>query len=216
MSSFSTGLYGSTISGIVSNVNDAFSGKTSGIDVSSIVSQLMQVEDQPEVQLQNQQTTVNSQITALTGISTQLTALYDSENNLKDILGAFSQNSTGSSDAAIVSASADSSATAGTHSVIVSKLASTSSSYSGYISSGTSLAGQQIVVDYGPDSSNPLSTDTINIPSTATTLQQAASYINAGTRPPVSTIRPEWTRRSAWTVCRSTVPATRLRERFPA
>jgi flagellar hook-associated protein 2 len=180
MSSFSTGLYGSTISGIVSNVNDAFSGKTSGINVSSIVSELMQVEDQPEVQLQSQQTTVHSQITALTGISTQLTALYSSENSLKDILGAFSQNTTGSSDAAIVSASAGSSATAGTHSVTVSKLATISSSYSGYISSGTSLGGQQIVVGYGPDSSNPLSSDTINIPSTDTTLQQVASYINAG------------------------------------
>ena len=54
MSSFSTGLYGSTLSSIVSNVNDAFSGKTSGIDVSSVVSELMQVEDQPEVQMQNQ------------------------------------------------------------------------------------------------------------------------------------------------------------------
>ncbi len=180
MSSFSTGLYGSTISGIVSNVNDAFSGKTSGINVSTIVSELMQVEDQPEVQLQNQQTTVNSQISALTSISTQLTALYDSENSLKDIFGAFSQNTTGSSDAAIVSASAGSSATAGTHSVTVSKLATVSSSYSGHISSGTSLGGQQIVVEYGPDSSNPLSTDTINIPTSATTLQQSASYINAG------------------------------------
>jgi flagellar hook-associated protein 2 len=144
------------------------------------VSELMQVEDQPEVQLQSQQTTVHSQITALTGISTQLTALYSSENSLKDILGAFSQNTTGSSDAAIVSASAGSSATAGTHSVTVSKLATISSSYSGYISSGTSLGGQQIVVGYGPDSSNPFSSDTINIPSTDTTLQQVASYINAG------------------------------------
>ena len=180
MSSFSTGLYGSTISGIVSNVNDAFSGKTSGINVSSIVSELMQVEKQPEVQLQNQQSTVNSQVSALTNINTQLTALYDSENSLKDIFGAFSQNTTGSSDPAIVSASASSAAAAGTHSVIVSKLATTSSSYSGYISSGTSLGGQQITVRYGSDPANPLSTDTINIPSGDTTLQQAAGYINDG------------------------------------
>ena len=72
MSSFSTSLYGSTISSIVDNVNDAFSGKTSGIDVSTVVSELMQVERQPEVQLQNQQTTINSQVSALTSISTQL------------------------------------------------------------------------------------------------------------------------------------------------
>lgn len=180
MSSFSTGLYGSTISGIVSNVNDAFSGKTSGINVSSIVGELMQVERLPEVQLQNQQTAVNSQVSALTTISTQLTALYDSENNLKDLFGAFSQNATGSSDAAIVSASAGRNAAAGTHSIIVSRLATTSSSYSGYIPSGTSLAGQQIVVRYGSDPANPLSTDTIKIPSGDTTVQQAADSINSG------------------------------------
>jgi flagellar hook-associated protein 2 len=180
MSSFSTGLYGSTISNIVGNVNDAFSGKTDGIDVSTVVNELMQVERQPEVQLQNQQTTINSQVSALTSISSQLTALYTSVNTLKDFNGAFSQNTTGSTNSAIVSASADSTATAGTHTVVVSKLATTSSSYSGYIGSGTSLAGSQIVIQYGSDPNNPVKTDTINIPGTDTTLQQAASYINSG------------------------------------
>jgi flagellar hook-associated protein 2 len=180
MSSFSTGLYGSTISSIVKNVNDAFSGKTSGIDVSTVVSELMQIQRQPEVQLQNQQTTINSQVSALTSISTQLTALYTSVNSLKDIFGAFSQNTTGSSDSAIVSATADSTAAAGTHSITVSKLATTSSSYSGYIPSGTSLGGTQIVINYGSDPNKPVKTDTINIPSADATLQQAASYINSG------------------------------------
>src|SRR5580700_4029927 len=180
MSSFSTGLYGSTISSIVKNVNDAFSGKTSGIDVSTVVSELMQIQRQPEVQLQNQQTTINSQVSALTSISTQLTALYTSVNSLKDIFGAFSQNTTGSSDSAIVSATADSTAAAGTHSITVSKLATTSSSYSGYIPSGASLGGTQIVINYGSDPNKPVKTDTINIPSADTTLQQAASYINSG------------------------------------
>lgn len=180
MSSFSTSLYGSTISSIVGNVNDAFSGKTSGIDVSTVVSELMQIERQPETQMQDQQTTINSQVSALTTISTQLTTLYDSVNTLKDLDGAFSQNTTGSTDSAIVSASADSTAAAGTHTVVVSKLATTSSSYSGYIGSSTSLAGSQIVIQYGNDPDDPVSTDTINIPSTDTTLQQAASYINSG------------------------------------
>ena len=165
MSSFSTSLYGSTISSIVGNVNDAFSGKTSGIDVSTVVSELMQIERQPETQMQDQQTTINSQISALTTISTQLTTLYDSVNTLKDLDGAFSQNTTGSTDSAIVSASADSTAAAGTHTVVVSKLATTSSSYSGYIGSSTSLAGSQIVIQYGNDPDDPVSTDTINIPS---------------------------------------------------
>jgi flagellar hook-associated protein 2 len=180
MSSFSTSLYGSTISSIVGNVNDAFSGKTSGINVTTVVSELMQLERQPEIQLQNQQSAISSQISALNNISTQLTALYTSVNNLKDIFGAFSQNATGSSDSAVVSATADRTAAAGTHTVTVSRLATTSSSYSGYIASGTSLAGSQIVVKYGSDPNNPVNTDTINIPAADTTLQQAASYINSG------------------------------------
>ncbi len=180
MSSFSTGLYGSTVSSIVNNVNDAFSGKTSGIDVGSIVSELMQVERQPEAQLQSQQTTITSQISALSAISGQMTTLYDSVNALKDSFGALSQMTTGSSDAATVSATADSTALAGTHTIVVSKLATVSSSYSDYIPSTTSLAGTTITVKYGSDPNNPVKTDTINLPSTATTLQQAASAINSG------------------------------------
>ena len=178
MSSFSTGLYGSTISSIVGNVNNAFSGKSSGIDVSGIVSQLMQIERQPEAQIQQQQSLINSQLSALNGISTQLTALYSSVNELRDLQGAFSQKSTGSTDAAIVAASADTTAASGTHSITVSKLATISSSYSDYIPTGASLAGAQITVQYGSDPDSPLKTETINIPATATTLQLAAGAIN--------------------------------------
>ncbi|HUI83929.1 MAG TPA: flagellar filament capping protein FliD [Candidatus Binatia bacterium] len=180
MSSIGNSLYGSTLGDIVNNVNDAFSGKTSGIDVNSIVSELMQVERQPETQMQQEQSTISSQLSALTAISTQLTTLYNSVNSLKDFNGAFSQKTTGSSDSAVVSASADQTAAAGTHSVTVTNLATTSSSYSGYIPSGTSLAGAEIDVKYGSDPNHPLKTDTIVIPSGDTTLQQAASYINSG------------------------------------
>ena len=180
MSSFSTGLYGSTISSTVGNVNNAFSGKTSGIDVSSIVGQLMQIERQPEAQLQQQQSVITSKISALNSIGAQLTALYSSVNDLRDLQGAFSQKSTGSTDAAIVSASADTTAASGTHSITVSQLATVSSSYSDYIPAGTSLAGAQITVKYGSDPDSPLKTEAINIPGTATTLQLAASAINNG------------------------------------
>lgn len=180
MSSFNTGLYGNTLSSILGNVNDAFSGKTTGINVSTVVSELMEVERQPETVLQNQQATINSQVSALTSLGTQLSTLQDSVNSLTDILGAFSQMTTGTSDSAIVSATADNTATAGTHTIVVSKLATTSSSYSDYIPSGTSLAGAQIVVNYGSDPNNPVKTDTINIPSSATTLQKAVSSINSG------------------------------------
>lgn len=179
MATFSAG-YSSALGDILSQVNSAFSGKTSGIDVSSVVNELMQVEDQPETQMQSEQTTINSQISALTSISSQLSTLSSDVNTLNDLDGAFSQMTTGSSDSTIVDASAESTATPGTHTVVVNNLATTSSSYSSYISSGTSLGGAQIVVQYGSNPNNPVKTDTINIPSSDTTLQQAESYINSG------------------------------------
>ncbi len=173
-------LYGSTLSSILGNVNDAFSGKTTGIDVGTVVSELMEVERQPETQWQDEQTTINSQVSALTTMNTQLSAVATDVNNLKDIMGAFSQMSSASSNDALVSVSADSTAVAGTHTVVVSKVATTSSSYSDYIPADSSLAGTEIDIKYGSDPSNPVGTDTIDIPSTDTTLQQAASYINSG------------------------------------
>jgi len=180
MGAFSSG-YSSALGDILSQVNDAFSGKSTGINVTSVVSELMQVKEQPMTQMQNEQTTINSQISALTNITTQLTALQSSIQELEDpINGALSQMTTGSSDSSIVSASADRTATAGTHTIVVSQLATVSSSYSGYIPSGSSLAGATINVAYGPDPSHPLKTDTINIPTTDTTLAKAASYVNSG------------------------------------
>jgi flagellar hook-associated protein 2 len=179
MSTSASSLYSSTLSSIAGNVNDAFSGKTSGIDVGTIVSELMEVERQPETVWQNEQTTINSQVTALTSMNTQLTALYNDVNSLNDFDGAFSQMTSASSDDATVSASADSTATAGTHTVVVSNLATTSSAYSGYIASGSSLAGAVINVAYGSPN-DPGSTNTITIPSTDTTLAQAVSSINSG------------------------------------
>lgn len=175
-----TSLFSNTIGSIVNNVNDAFAGKTSGIDVGTVVSELMMLERQPEVQLQSQQATISAQVLALTTIKNQISTLGDTINTLKDILGVFSQKTTGSSDANIVSAAADNTAVAGTHSILVSRLATTSSSYSGYLASDASLAGSQIDIKYGSDPNNPVSTDAITIPTSDITLQQAVSYINSG------------------------------------
>src|SRR5271165_3247022 len=114
MATFSAG-YSSALGDILSQVNSAFSGKTSGINVNSVVNELMQVEDQPETQMQSEQTAINSQISALTSMSSQLTTLASDVNALSDLDGAFSQMATGSSDSTIVDASAESNATAGTH-----------------------------------------------------------------------------------------------------
>ncbi|HTV66773.1 MAG TPA: flagellar filament capping protein FliD [Bryocella sp.] len=183
MSTSSTGLsslYGGAISTVIDNIENALSGKTAGINVSDTVDALMEVQEEPETLMQQQQSTIQSQVSALQSLQSQLSTVYDDLNNLTDLSGVFSQNTTGSSDPGTVSAAADNTAAAGTHTVTVQSLATTSSSYSGYIASGTSLAGQTITVDYGPDPSQPLKTDTINIPSDVTTLQDAVNDINSG------------------------------------
>lgn len=178
MATFSSG-YSAALGDILTQVNDAFSGKSSGINVSNVVNELMQVRAQPETQMQSEQSTISSQVSALTSIGSQMTTLATSIQSLSDLTGAFSQMATGSSDATTVVASADSTAIPGTHTIVVSQLATTSSSYSAYIPSGTSLAGDEIDVAFGPANA-PTSTATINIPSSATTLQKAANYINQG------------------------------------
>lgn len=178
MATFSTG-YSAALGNILSQVNDAFSGKSTGIDVSSVVDELMQVEEEPETQMETQQSTISSQVSALTTISTALSTLASSVSSLQELDGAFSQLTTGSSDSTIVSAAAGDTAVAGTHTIVVSQLATTSSSYSNYIPSGSSLAGAEINVAFG-SSSDPTSNTTIDIPSSDTTLQQAADYINQG------------------------------------
>ena len=65
MASFSTN-YSAALGNILSQVNDAFSGKTSGIDVSSVVDSMMQVQDQPETQMKDEQSSLDAQISALT------------------------------------------------------------------------------------------------------------------------------------------------------
>ena len=53
------------LSSILSSINDAFSGKTNGIDVQSTVAALMQIERRPEAQMQQQQSDVSQQISML-------------------------------------------------------------------------------------------------------------------------------------------------------
>ena len=151
----------SGVSSILSSVNDAFDGKTTGIDVNATVTALMQVQRAPETLMQNQQSTINSEISALSGIASELTQLQTSVNNLKDVFGALSQKTVTSADSTIVTATAQYTAPTGSHSVVVQQLATISSSYSDPISDASGLSGTQISIAYG-DSANPVKTDTID------------------------------------------------------
>jgi flagellar hook-associated protein 2 len=169
---------GVNLSSILSSINDAFSGKTNGIDVQSTVDALMQIERQPEAQMQQQQSDINQQISMLGVLSGDLQALYTAANTLRDITGGLDGRTATSSQSSIVTATADSPAAIGNHTVTVTNLATISSSYSDPVPSTTQLGGVEIDVAYG-DPNNPSGNDKIIIPADDNTLQQAASYIDS-------------------------------------
>ena len=132
MSTSSSGL-----STVLTNVNNAFSGKTSGIDVAGTVSALMQLQEQPGVLMQSQQSAVQLQISTLGTIASHLSQLQTDVQSLTDVFGALSQKTVTSSDPTIATATAQNTAVAGTHSVVVTQLATVSSSYSDPVSDAT-------------------------------------------------------------------------------
>ncbi len=172
MSTSSSGL-----STVLTNVNNAFSGKTSGIDVATTVSALMQLQEQPGVLMQSQQSAVQLQISTLGIIASQLSQLQTDVRSLTDVFGALSQKAVTSSDPTIATATAQNTAVSGTHSVVVSHLATVSSSYSDPIADPTTLNGTTLTINYG-DPDNPSKTDSITLPDTIKTLQDVANAIN--------------------------------------
>src|SRR5271166_6360218 len=138
----------------------------------------MQIERQPEAQMQQQQSDISQQISMLGTISNDLQALATAANTLQDITGGLDARTATSSQSSIVTATADSTAAIGNHTVTVSNLATISSSYSDPVPSATQLGGVEIDVAYG-DPNNPSGEDKIVIPANDNTLQQAASYINS-------------------------------------
>jgi flagellar hook-associated protein 2 len=111
-------------------LNSATNTSGSGIDVTSTVDAILQIDAQPEVNLQSQVTSLNTQASALQSIETDLASLQTAVQALSDPTGAFSTVTVNSSNNDVVSAVAANGAAAGSHSVVVNSLASTSTEYS--------------------------------------------------------------------------------------
>ena len=175
------------LSSILSSVNDAFSGKTNGIDVASTVAELMQIERQPEAQMQQQQSDISQQISMLGVIGNDLQALYTAANTLRDITGGLNAKTATSSRTDIVTATADTTAAIGNHTVTVTNLATISSSYSDPVPATTQLGGSEIDVTYG-DPNNPSGTDKISFPPTTTRCSKPPATLT----PPTMESRRTW------------------------
>lgn len=113
-----------------------------GFDVSTTVASIVANLQAVETPWNTQLTSLKAQDTAFTSIGTDLASLSSSLNALTDFQGVMASKLGSSSDTDILTlGAADATAVAGSHSVVVSKLAQTSSAYSSDVAAGDTLSG---------------------------------------------------------------------------
>jgi flagellar hook-associated protein 2 len=164
-----------SVSGVdLSSLLSALGSSSTGIDVSSAVSQALTALSAPEQQWLTEQQTLQTQATGIDQIQTDVSALENALNSLGDPGGAMSSMTATSSATSVVTASAAAGTTAGTHVVIVNNIASAASSYSNAVaSSSTQLPAGSFTLQVG--SGTPT---TIQIGNGVNTLDDLASDIN--------------------------------------
>ncbi len=116
-----------------------------GIDVTSAVDAAIYAARAPEREWQSQQTTIQSQVSALTAIQTSLGSVSADLDSLNDPGGALTAKTVTSSDASTVSAIASSAAVAGSHVISVTNLATSASWYSTPLSSANASVGSSVL-----------------------------------------------------------------------
>ncbi len=162
-------------SDILNALSSSGLGTGQGIDVTSTVNQLIANLRGPEQVWQTQQQVLQTQSSALTQLNTEVTALSTAVDSLSDPAGALAARSVTSSQPNIATASASNSTPLGSHTIVVSNLASSSSYYSGAVaSSTTALAAGAFTIQVG---SGPASTVTID--ATNNTLDGLAAAITS-------------------------------------
>jgi flagellar hook-associated protein 2 len=174
-----------TSSGTISSA-----GIGSGLDVNSIISKLMSVEQAPLTQLQSKATTIQTTISAFGAVQSALSTFRDAAQALT--LPSTWQATTGtSSDPTAATVSTTSGAAAGNYAISVTNLASSQSTVSATYASGTALVGAGTLhINLGTWTGNAFATQTdpttgaakagIDITATATdTLSTLADKINA-------------------------------------
>ncbi len=121
-----------------SSIDLSSTGSGNGLDVTATVDQLMQVERAPERVWQQQQKTMTAQASALRTMNSQLDTLEYSVNSLHDLSGVFGQNTASSSNQSVLTATADSTAAAGQHTIVITQLATVASQYADALASAGS------------------------------------------------------------------------------
>lgn len=146
-----------------------------GLDVGAVVDQLIYTESAPERLWQAQQQMLNAQASALRDLNSRMETLESRTNSLKDISGALSSRTVTLSDSSALSATADSTAAYGKHSIKITQLATTASQYSDppIATDGTFAEGDLKFQIGGRE------VQTISFDAEHNTLPKAADYINS-------------------------------------
>jgi flagellar hook-associated protein 2 len=156
------------------NFGSATSG--AGFDVSTTVASIVSNLQSVETPWTNQLTTLKAQDTVFTSLGTDLSTLSTSLQALTDFQGVTASKLGSSSDTNIVSlGTASATAVAGSHTVVVSQLAQTSSAYSSVVPANDTLSGG-LTIQVGASGSP----QTINVVSgSSDTLATYAAAINS-------------------------------------
>ena len=175
-SALSSLLSSSSSSGIdISSILEAATGaSSSGIDVTAAVNAAITAAEAPEEAWQNAESTLQSQISALTQIQTDASTLDNDVQNLNSLTGPLSAMTVNSSNSNVVSASAASGSAVGNHEVVVNNLATTASWTSGtFASSSTALPAGSFTITPESGTATTITTDGTE------TLSGVASQINS-------------------------------------
>jgi flagellar hook-associated protein 2 len=144
----------------------SFGSPTSGqgFDVASTVAQIQAASSAIENPWNSQLTALHAQDTVFTSLGTDLSTLTSSIQALTDFEGVLSEKEGQSSDDSTVAlTSAATTATAGSHTVLVTQLATTSSSVSGAVANASdTLSGSVVISVNGKSQSISASGDTLS------------------------------------------------------
>ena len=155
----------------------SFGSPTSGtgFNVSSTVAAIVSNLQNVEIPWKNQLTSLQSQDAVLSSLGTMFSNLSNDLTALTDFQGVLAQKTGSSSNTNVLQlTSASSSATAGTHTVVVNSLAQTASGYLTAIANANDTLSGSITIQAGSGTAQ-----TITLNSTNNTLSGLASAINA-------------------------------------
>ena len=157
-------------------INSATNTSGSGIDVTSTVDAILEADAQPEETMDAQVSAYNAQTSALQSLQSDLTGFQSGLEPLTDFTGDFSALTVSSSNNDVVSATAANGTTAGTHTITVQNLATTSADYSASFSSATTaLPTGSFQLKVGSNTAVTIPVDSTH---NTDTLNGLATYIN--------------------------------------